>query len=379
MISLRHAPRSLGRWPGFAAGAAAALALGVGISAEQNAAIDGHARDEAGAPVPFALVRLVRADSSPMPADSPLQGITDADGRYRFDRVPPGRYRVEVQRLGFQPWLSDAVAVASNGSVKLDLRVASQPLVVPAATVTVTADACVPASQLKAHPRILTIWQQARDGASVRTGLMARFRYNVHIHEESYELKADGPGPAGTLDRSHVSDPRSAARNAARIRELRLSRGYYAPNDGFHVPSELDVLHEDFLKTHCLVVAAAQGPGEVGVHFRVLRPRRNFLDVVGTIWLDSATYLPRRIELEYMDLDESRGTVRVDFADVPVGRGTLRMPAVGTFTMRPSRTNPTRRTQGTWTIAYSGFEEVARRADRTSAATVSPSTRPTAR
>ena len=127
------------------------------------------------------------------------------------------------------------------------------------------------------------------------------------------------------------------------------------------MPNELDVLHEDFLKTHCFVAAPARGEGEVGLRFRPLRTRRNFLDILGTIWLDSATYLARRLELEYVDFDESRGTVRVDFADVPVAGGTLRMPVGGPFTMRPSRTNPGRRTEGKVTITYSGFEEVSRR------------------
>ena len=88
-------------------------------------------------------------------------------------------------------------------------------------------------------------------------------------------------------------------------------------------------MHEDFLKAHCFVPAAARGVGEVGLRFRPLRTRRNFLDILGTIWLDSATYLARRLELEYVDFDESRGTVRVDFADVPVAGGTLRMPVGG--------------------------------------------------
>lgn len=59
-----------------------------------------------------------------------------------------------------------------------------------------------------------------------------------------------------------------------------------------------------------------------------------------------------------MDFDESRGTVRVDFADVPVAGGTLRMPVGGVFAMRPSRKNPARRTEGKLTFTYSGFEEV---------------------
>ena len=331
----------------------------------QKATIEGHARAEAGgAPVQFALVRLLRVDSS-QPSENPPQGITNADGRYRFEGVPPGRYRVELLRTGFRPLLSDPVQVAAGDTVRLDLRAASEPLRLPPVTVTVTPDACVPATKLVEYPQLHTLWQQARDGASVRTEFMARFRYHVLSHEESYELKADGPTAPGTLDQTYVSDPRWAVRNAARNREQRLSRGYYGPRteagDGFHVPSELDILHEDFLKTHCFVPAAALGAGEVGLRFRPLRTRRNVLDIFGTIWLDSATYLARRIELEYVDFADSRGTVRLDFGDVPVAGGTLRMPVGGAFAMRPSRTNPTRRTEGKFTYTYSGFEEVPRR------------------
>jgi hypothetical protein len=334
------------------------------VAIAQTATVEGQARaEEGGVPVQFALVRLVRADSSPLPSDSPPQGMTNADGRYRFDGVAPGHYRVQLLRIGFLTLLSDPVQVAAGETVRLDLRVASQPLTLP--PVTVTADVCVAAKQLEGHPQLQTLWQQARDGASVRTELMARFRYHVLDHEEGYELKADGPTAPGTLDRPYVSDPKWAVKNAARNRERRLSRGYYGPSnkfgDGFYVPNELDVLHEDFLKTHCFVPAAARGAGEVGLRFRPLRTRRNFLDILGTIWLDSATYLARRLELEYVDFADSRGTVRLDFADVPVAGGTLRMPVGGVFTMRPSRKNPAKRTEGKFTYTYSGFEEVPRR------------------
>ena len=343
---------------------AALLILGISAAPDaiaQKAAVEGVARaEEGGAPVQFALVRLVRADASPLPSDSPPQGMTNADGRYRFDGVAPGRYRVQLQRIGFRSLLSDPVQVAVGETVQLDLRVASQPLVLP--PVTVTADVCVTAKKLEEHPQLQTLWQQARDGASVRTELMARFRYHVLTHEESYGLKADGPTAPGTLDQTYFSDPKWAVRNAARNRAQRLSRGYYGPinefGDGFHVPNELDILHEDFLKTHCFVSAAARGVGEVGLRFRPLGTRRNFLDILGTIWLDSATYLARRIELEYVDGVESRGTFRVDFADVAVAGGTLRMPVGGAFAMRPSRKNPAKRVEGKVTVTYSGFEEV---------------------
>lgn len=348
-----------------------AAVLTVGMTATpatiaQQAVVEGHARAaQGGAPVQFALVQLVRVESGSLPSDNPLQEITNADGRYRFDGVPPGRYRVQLVRIGFPPFLSEPVQVAAGKTAQLDLRVTSQPLTLPPVVVTVKGDVCVPAKDFKEHPQLQTLWQQARDGASVRTALMARFRYHVSTREESYELKDDGPTAPGTSDRSYVSDPKSAVRNATRNREQRLSRGYYGPStegrDGFYVPNELDVLHEDFLKTHCLVSAPEHGPGEVGLRFRPRTMRRNFLDVLGTIWLDSTTYLARRLELEYVDYSESRGTVRLDFGDVPVASGTLRMPVLGTFTMRPSRMNPARRTEGKVTYSYSGFEEVPRR------------------
>ena len=170
------------------------LILGVSATPDaigQGATIQGQARAaEGGAPVPFALVRLIRADSNPVPSDNPPQGITNADGRYRFDGVAPGRYRVELTRIGFRELLSDPVQVAAGATVTLDLRVASQPLVLP--PVTVTAEVCVPGKRLKEYPQIQTLWQQARDGALVRTEVMARFRYDVSSHEEY-------PPPKGTV------------------------------------------------------------------------------------------------------------------------------------------------------------------------------------
>ena len=69
----------------------ALLMLGMSATPDasaQTATIEGHARAEVGsAPVQFALVRLVRADSSPLPLDSPPEGITNGAGRYRFDGV----------------------------------------------------------------------------------------------------------------------------------------------------------------------------------------------------------------------------------------------------------------------------------------------------
>jgi hypothetical protein len=326
----------------------------------QSGTIDGVARaEEGGAPLAFALVRLVGVDSTGSPSRALSQGITGADGRYRFGGVAPGRYRVQLLRIGFRPVFSDVVHVAERETVHLPLRVASEPLTLP--PITVTSGLCVTLRELGAHPLLETLWQQARGGASIREGLMGRFRYQLHIREVGSELTADGLTPPDTLDRSIVYDPRSALRNLGLNRAHLLSHGYRGRNDGWALPVELNVLHEDFLKSHCLVTVTERGDGEVGLRFAPLKPRKNFLDVGGTIWLDSATYLARRIDLEYVDGGEPRGTVRLDFADIEVAGAVLRMPVGGEYAMRASRKNPAKRTQGRLTFTYSGFEEVPSR------------------
>lgn len=324
----------------------------------QKAAFEGVVRTEdGGAPVQFALVRLVRGDSTPL-SDGPAQGLTSGTGRYRFDGLAPGRYRVQLLRIGYVPVVSEAVQVAAGETREFSFRVAWHTVVLP--PVTVTAEACVPAKDLDKFPQIQTLWQQARDGAAVRTELMARFRYHILIHEEAVERKADG-SPAGAIDQRRVNDPTSAVQNAARYRAQRLSRGYYGPTTkdgvGFYIPSELDVLHQDFLKEHCLVPSAEFGINEIGLRFQPLRARSNVLDVGGTIWLDSATFLARRLDLEYLDGDDRRGTVRLDFGDVSVAGGTLRLPVGGESNLRPSRTDPGKHTETKLTITYTSFEE----------------------
>jgi hypothetical protein len=230
--------------------------------------------------------------------------------------------------------------------------------------VTVTPEICLTATELIDYPQIQTLWQQARDGAGLRMAFKSRFRYRVRSHEEGVgagiQRKADGT-PVGSVDQDWVNDPRSALKNAANRRSQRLSRGYYGPTGkegaGFYLPDELDVLHEDFLKEHCILATAQHGTGEVGLRFQPLRARRDFLDVRGTIWLDSTSFLARRMDLEYVDGDDQRGTVRLDFADVSVAGSALRMPVGGEIDMRPSRKDPARRSQSRLTFTYSGFVE----------------------
>lgn len=324
------------------------------IARAQTAVIEGVARAIDGdTPITFALVRLVAADSGARASHPSMQGITSAEGRYRFGGVAAGRYRVELLRIGFIPTVSD-VAHAENGeTVRLDLRVTSRAVTLP--PVNVAAASCLTADAFAAYPRVATLWQQARGGASIREGLMATYRFRSVLREDGVEIRADGPSPVHTSEQPLTNDPKSALQNASRIRARRLASGYYYPNDGWGLPNELDVLHEEFFRTHCLDTEPVTGEGEIGLRFHPVRSRRDFLDVGGTIWLDSATFLARRIDLAYVDGDDARGTVTLEFGDLTVEGAPLRMPVGGAYAMRPSRRNPAKRTEGKLTFTYSEF------------------------
>lgn len=220
------------------------------------------------------------------------------------------------------------------------------------------AETCTTFKAFEQRPQIRTLWLRAREAAAPRADLMARYRYTVLLRQERHELKPDGA--TQIVRRSippQLSDPSSALQNDAVRRAQRLSNGYYGPNDSWAPADDRDVLHEDFLETHCLYSTAARDPGEIGLRFRPVRTHRDFLDVRGILWLDSSSYAVHRLEVEYVDGDEQRGTFRLDVADVPVPGGTVRLPVGGAYDLRPSRTNPAKHVSGTITEKYSGFEE----------------------
>jgi hypothetical protein len=86
-------------------------------------AIHGRVRDEAGVPVPAALVRLFRPRS-----DTPVRGAeTDGLGYYHMEPLGSGAYTVEVGRLGFATQTRE-VRVPAGGRLQADFTLTAVPL-----------------------------------------------------------------------------------------------------------------------------------------------------------------------------------------------------------------------------------------------------------
>ena len=72
------------------------------------------------------VVLLPAAGSVPPEFTGPLQAMTDVNGRFVFDGVVPGRYRMDVQKIGFAPLADPSSAavleVTAQGIANLELR-----------------------------------------------------------------------------------------------------------------------------------------------------------------------------------------------------------------------------------------------------------------
>src|SRR4051812_40983344 len=91
-----------------------ALALGQ----QQGGLLSGRVTDPQGAALPGANVTLYERARTQVR----LSTVTDASGAYRFERLAPGEYLVEVEARGFAPKAAQAVTLAREASSTLDVR-----------------------------------------------------------------------------------------------------------------------------------------------------------------------------------------------------------------------------------------------------------------
>jgi hypothetical protein len=85
--------------------------------------IDGRTIDESGAPIPGAFVTV--RPSRPAAGHVELEVLSDESGRFRFDGIPPGSYRVATHLVGFHLTISNVeVQVARSADVSLVMTAA---------------------------------------------------------------------------------------------------------------------------------------------------------------------------------------------------------------------------------------------------------------
>jgi hypothetical protein len=162
-----------------------------------------------------------------------------------------------------------------------------------------------------------------------------------------------------------VSEPDSVLARERRLRASREARGY-ATGNLIELPDERELLDTEFLRGHCVETAVAEADGALGLRFRPVQPRRDGVDIRGTIWVAADTYQMRRIEFEYVDGGDDAPFARshADYADVAVGGGALRLRTTGggaiTRVRGPMRA-ALKRATATFTFTYADVRQVGAR------------------
>lgn len=225
-----------------------------------------------------------------------VEGLSNEDGA-RSLSVPAGTYRVQVRRIGFQPFISEPLVLPRREGVLLVIT--DQPIVL--STVTVS-----PGSRCRSFEQdvtaLTTVWGEIAKAlrasqltsedvwgiALVRTYTRETSRGGTIIRSDSTLRRAIGARPFGAVD------PRILA-----------TTGYVHGNSTqgweFFGPDEMVLLSDQFAVTHCFkVVRDRKRFGQVGVSFEPVLGRKQS-DIAGVIWVSEKTAELQEMTFRYVN------------------------------------------------------------------------------
>ncbi|MEO5904166.1 MAG: carboxypeptidase-like regulatory domain-containing protein [Gemmatimonadaceae bacterium] len=244
-----------------------------------------------GVPIGGALVAML--DGNRVVAE----GLSSARGLIALP-APPGAYRVRVRRIGFRPFISEAVTVPSP--TELLLKVETDRVILGA--MLVSASAKCGAITLDAQT-LSTVWEEVSKAlrSSQLTvedlsgmGKMRTYRRDLGLRGEVVSSQST-LRPITNARPFGIRDPLSLSR-------LGYVRG--DPQNGWEYfgPDEAVLLSDDFAATHCFKVVrdAKKRPGQIGVAFQPA-PQRTVSDIKGILWVNEKTAALRDVGFTYVN------------------------------------------------------------------------------
>jgi hypothetical protein len=180
--------------------------------------IAGTTLGESGAPIPGAFVTIRPGKAAAGPVE--LEVFSDESGRFRFDDIPPGTYRVAAHLFGFHVATSDVEVPAGRGA-DVALVMAAAPVAEcvasfrPAVEFTTRRGEQLPAAYLTVmregrHPRSYEVLPTGRPDPCFSPAAADRVSLDVFGYGE-HVLKRAGEDPA-TVTWQVAIDPTPAAR-----------------------------------------------------------------------------------------------------------------------------------------------------------------------
>jgi hypothetical protein len=251
---------------------------------------------ETGGPVAAAFVIL--RDSAGAEAGSALG---DPDGRFVVRATRPGRFTVQVERLGYRTFAADTVELEARRTVQREFRIGATAVMLPAIEVSATTR-CRGRRELAVEAA--AIWEEVRKALTVArwTGETGQIRYEVVRWERRLN-----PRNLHVLrernDTATLVNARSPYVSSLPAREL-VQGGFAREDSGYWVwdgPDADVLLSDDFLDAHCFRAATDRArPALVGLAFEPAAGTKPAIR--GTLWIDRASFELRFVEFTYVRL-----------------------------------------------------------------------------
>lgn len=284
-----------------------------------------------GTPVSGAVVQLLDSTSAIV-----SRTITDDAGAYRVLAPRPGSYRLAARRVGVAPYTS-AVFVLRAGETR-EVALSVDGVAVSLDTMKVTSQrGCVLLTT--ANSEVATVWEQAKTALLATEATITQRAFSAALL--GYRREFTPERGSSLLSMSMVEIDSVAQPWSSRpVSELRRTGYVVSGKDdstSFLAPG-LDVLtSNEFATDHCFRIVPIDDGASIGMTFEPAKPKRNIVEIRGTLRLDRSTSELRSLEFRYTNLlpaaEQAGAGGRLDFVRMRDGswvisQWNIRMPVL---------------------------------------------------
>jgi len=251
--------------------------------------------------------------------------LSDEAGEFRIEADAVGTYVIEVQRVGFETWRSEAVELGTEETVRRRFEVPVRPVSLEGLVATGRGKCRVGPREGRAMARL---WEEIRK--ALEREVATREERRVRYHVRRFDRVLDAALTIETEGRTEGWTAAETPYRSAPVEEL-VSRGFVVRDfDGqilYRAPDADVILSDEFQRTHCFGITRKDG--RVGLTFRPLEDRQ-LPEVEGTFWVDGETARLEELEFEFVHLDmigpvpEGAAKGRVEFEGLQDGRWIVR-------------------------------------------------------
>lgn len=272
------------------------------------------------------------------------RAITDARGAFASPSLAPGRYSIQLLRIGYSPSAGPSVDVAAAATADVRIVFSAPPISLTAINVRERETCRVGADSGLAVARV---WGEARK-AMLGSQLATATSAPPLAAWIEYDRILDPSGRA--VLEQHVRAAQHPTAHAFRSRPAEeLASNGYIVSDGsgttYYAPDADVLLSESFAATHCFRLQREPDRSNlIGVAFTPVPSRRDARDIEGTFWIDANTSELQSLDFRYTGLPDALAGVgaggRVEFRRLAdgnwlVSRWNVRMPQLSAADRSP--------------------------------------------